>query len=211
MKLFSLFSRKSKKGDSPPNYDSISIRSMPPMYSAVNGRVLESLPEYTFSESLTKEETKTVNINLYDKIEKKLVNIINSIDKTNEYVILDKKINPMSALNFLINNNNNYNNIILYSVHIRYGTSNMLDINGHKLKLSSQHTYFYGLNNLKISVDDCKFDWSSKMTGCNVALSSTIIKGDSYGNAENGEYSVNYYEKKYKRSNMNFLEYMERM
>ena len=211
MKLFSLFSRKSKKGDSPPNYDSISIRSMPPMYSAINGWVLESPPEYIITESLTKEETKIVNMNmnLDDKTEKKLVNIINSIDKTNTYFILDKKINPMTALKFLINNN--YNNIILYSVHIRYGTSNMLDINGHKLKLSSQHTYFYGLNDLKISVDGCKFDWSSKITCCNVALSSIIIKGDSYGNAENGEYSVNYYEKKYKRSNMNFLEYMERM
>jgi hypothetical protein len=182
MKFLERFRRK----EAPPKYDQISIRSAPPSYQDT----YDKLPKY--------EELSSRKQNAF-------LDIIRSINKENSFVILNKSMEPMDALKFLMDNN--YININLYSVYIRSHKAHDIIINGNKMNLAT-NTYFYGLSDLTISVDGCKFDWSSRGANNKMVLTSIYVHGNRFGISKNSDYNIYYYNKTHK--GLNFLEYCEK-
>jgi hypothetical protein len=187
MNIFKLFRRK----ESPPKYDQISIRSEPPTYDDT----YDKLPKY--------EQLSSRKQNAF-------LDIIRSINKENSFVILNKSIDPMDALKFLMDND--YSDINLYSFYIRSGKTQDIIINGNKMNLAN-NTYFYGLSDLTISVDDCKFDWTSKCGNNKIVLTSVYVHHNRFGIARNSDFNISYYTKNYTKTHkgLNFLEYCEKI
>jgi hypothetical protein len=185
MKMFKLFRRK----ESPPKYDQISIRSAPPTYDDTYVDTYDKLPKYEESHSKKSNE---------------FLDIIRTINKENTFVILDKSIVPMDALKFLMDNE--HSNINLYSVNIKDGKECNIIINGNKMNLDT-NTYFYGLSDITISVDDYKFDWSSKCVNNKLVLTSIYVytRHKIFGISRNSASNISSYTKTHK--GLNFLEY----
>lgn len=181
MKILDIFRRK----EAPPKYDQISIRSEPPNYDDT----YDKLPKY--------EEC-------YSNKPNSFIDIIKSINKENSFVILDKSIDPMNALKFLMDND--YSNINLYSVYIQGDKARDVIIKGKKMNLA-KNTYFYGLSDLTISVDGCKFDWSSKCVNNKLVLTSVYVHHNRFGISRNSDFNIFHYTKTHK--GLNFLEYCE--
>jgi hypothetical protein len=186
--MFKLFRRR----EAPPKYDQISIRSAPPTYDDTYVDTYDKLPKY--------EESPHNKSNHF-------LDIIKSINKENSFVILDKSIDPMDALKFLMDNE--HSNINLYFVNIKDGKECDIIINGNKMNLAT-NTYFYGLSELTISVDGFKFDWSSKCLSSKLVLTGIYVymRCKRFGISKNSASHISSYTKTHK--GLNFLEYCEK-